>query len=237
MMKFDFSKKTAIVIGGSRGIGGAIAQKLLDCNCNVIITSTKIIPEWCKKYRNCDPKLLDYLNDTSVITFFEEVRKLRNIEIIINNAGIQIPQPIYNINYDDWDKVMKVNLYGPMQILSVLTPKMKSAKYGRIINMSSILSEGSVVGTSAYTASKAGLNAAIKVIAKENAKHNILINNLNLGYFDLGMTLKINNYAKLKNQIPVERFGEIEEIVRAIEFLRNSNYITGTTINISGGLW
>ena len=103
--------------------------------------------------------------------------------------------------------------------------------------MSSMLANQDVVGTSAYTASKAGLNAAIRVIAKENAKHNVLINNLNLGYMDLGMTHRIKDYEKLKKKIPVGKFGDVSEIIKACEFLIDSDYITGSCIDINGGLW
>ena len=130
-----------------------------------------------------------------------------------------------------------VNLGTALDIIPKAVPYMREQGYGRIINMSSMLSNMAIPGTSAYTASKAGLNAAIKVIAVENAKHNVLINNLNLGYMDTGMTHRIPDYKKLKKKIPVGRFGDVSEIIRACQFLIDSDYITGSTIDINGGLW
>lgn len=169
-----------------------------------------------------------------------DIRKesdLPDCGVLINCMGTNIDGKLHKIDYLDWLHVASTNLAGAIEVIQMALPGMRQRRYGRIINLSSILSEGSVPGTSAYTASKAGLNAAIRVIAKENAKHDILINNLNLGYFDLGMTRKINNYKDLKKQIPIGKFGNVKEIIRACEFLIGSDYITGTTINISGGLW
>ncbi len=113
---------------------------------------------------------------------------------------------------------------------------MRKQGYGRIINISSMLANKGVKGTSAYSASKGGLNSMIRPIALEEAQHNILINNLNLGYMDGGMTHKIKDQEKLKASIPLKRFGDMSEIARACQFLIDSDYITGTSIDINGGL-
>jgi len=157
--------------------------------------------------------------------------------ILINCMGINYDSSFHDADPDNWNDVIWTNLLDVAEVMRKALPEMRERKYGRIINLSSVVSSMGVRGTSAYAASKAGLNGMIKSIAIENARHNVLINNLNLGYFDLGMTHKIKNYEKIKESIPVLEFGNVGEIISAIHFLVRSNYITGTTIDINGGLW
>ena len=158
-------------------------------------------------------------------------------DVLINCIGFNSDSVMHKSDPWAWDRVVRTNLLYVADVIMMALPYMREHKYGRIINMSSVLANMGVAGTSAYAASKAGLNGMIKAIAVENAKHNILINNLNLGYMDLGMTHRIPNHEELKKKIPIGRFGHIDEIIRACEFLINSNYITGTCIDINGGLW
>lgn len=158
-------------------------------------------------------------------------------DILINCMGVEYSQYLHKAYYTMIVDTMLSNLIKPMDVIIMALPYMRKMNYGRIINMSSVLANMGVAGTSVYAASKAGLNGAIKAIAIENATHNILINNLNLGYMDLGMTLKIPNYHELLPKIPVGKFGNVEEIIRACDFLIASDYITGSCIDINGGLW
>ena len=137
---------------------------------------------------------------------------------------------------EEWVRVIETNLIDVADVIKEVLPHMRKEHSGRIINLSSMLSEWAVPGTSAYTASKAGLNAMIRVIAKEEAKHNILINNINLGYMDIGMTHKIPRIEEIPKQIPLG-LGHPTEIVKTIKFLIHTNYITGSTIDVNGGLW
>ena len=114
---------------------------------------------------------------------------------------------------------------------------MRKRGFGRIIFLSSVTPHLGVPGTSAYSAAKSALWGLTKVLAKENADRNVLINCLNLGYMDGGMTHRIKDYEKIKETIPVKKFGDFKEIANAVEFLVRSDYITGTNIEINGGLW
>ena len=159
-----------------------------------------------------------------------------NTAALVNCMGVNHDSLFHESDPIDWNNVIHVNLIDTLDTIRAVLPYMRKEKYGRIINISSMLSDWAVQGTSAYTASKAGLNAAIRVIAKENAKYNILINNINLGYIDIGMTHKIKNRETLEKNIPLG-FGHPSEITKAVNFLLYTKYITGTTININGGLW
>ena len=153
--------------------------------------------------------------------------------ILINCIGTNYDSTLKEADMNEWGKVVDTNLTYVVDVIRMVLPSMRERKYGRIINLSSMLSTWTVFGTSAYTASKAGLNAAIRVIAKEEMKHGILINNLNLGYMNLGMTYQIPNWRELKKQCPLG-FIEITEVVKAIQFLVQCNYTTGTSIDING---
>jgi len=157
--------------------------------------------------------------------------------ILVNCMGVTYDTYFHEADADSWSDVIWTNLLDTAEVIRKALPEMREKKYGRIINLSSVVSQMGVRGTSAYAASKAGLNGMIKSIAIENARHGILINNLNLGYMDLGMTHKIKNYEKIKETIPTLEFGSVDEVISAIHFLVRSNYITGTTIDINGGLW
>ena len=116
---------------------------------------------------------------------------------------------------------------------------MREQEYGRIINLSSVVAQKGAMGTSAYAASKAGLWGLTKTIAIENANKNILINNINLGYMEIGMTTKIpyELQEQIKESILLKRFGPISDIIHAIDFLISAQYVTGTSIDINGGLY
>ena len=156
---------------------------------------------------------------------------------LVNCMGVVYDKMAHKTDPLEWGRVIDINLIQTMDVIRMALPGMRKQKFGRIINLSSVVANMGVAGTSAYAASKAGLNGMIKSIAVENASKNVLINNLNLGYMDLGMTKKIPNYDDLLEKIPVGSFGHASEIISAIEFLIKSDYITGTCIDINGGLW
>lgn len=158
-------------------------------------------------------------------------------DVLINCMGTNHDNLSFESDHKSWARVVEVNLINTMDVIRLALPYMRNQSYGRIINITSVVPYLGVRGTSAYSASKAGVDGMIKTLARENAGKNVLINNLALGYFDTGMTHKIPNYKKLEKEIPLQKFGKIEEIVRAIWFLIESEYITGQTIHINGGLW
>jgi len=159
--------------------------------------------------------------------------------ILINCAGTNYSSFAHKSDIKKWVKVINVNLVGTFNVIHAFLPYMREENYGRIINFSSVVAQIGVPGTSAYAASKAGLCGLTKSIAVENAKKGITINNLNLGYFNIGM---INDVPKdfqkaIKEKIPSGNFGDPENIFKAVKFLIEADYVNGTSIDINGGLY
>lgn len=240
-MDFDFTGKQALVTGGSRGIGKAIAELLLRLNCNVIISSTKRAPSWIKQYKRCEHILLDFFQEKSQQSFFKEIKNRSRIDILINNAGIHLPEAIYRIKDDSWDKLFKVNLSGPMRIMREVTPKMIAARKGKILNISSIAGVVSKPGSGIYSASKAALIGLTRAAALDLATYNILVNALCPGHTQTEMlenVLTKKQRQNLKEQIPLKRFATPLEIANFAMFLCSdlNTYITGQTIIVDGGV-
>ncbi|MFP4026059.1 MAG: SDR family oxidoreductase, partial [Thiohalospira sp.] len=142
-------------------------------------------------------------------------------------------------NPQNWEKVLAVNLNGVYNTCRAILPIMRKNNYGRIINIASVVAQKGTPGTASYAASKAALSGLVKTLAIENAKYNITVNNLNLGYFNAGM---INDVPKeildnIKKNIPAQRLGEPKEVFNAIEFLVNTPYVNGTSIDINGAYY
>jgi len=158
---------------------------------------------------------------------------------LINCASIVYDSFAHKSDPGQWKKVIDTNLIGTFHVIRRLLPHMREQNYGRIVNLSSVVAQIGAIGTSAYAASKAGLWGLSKSLAVENANKNILINSLNLGYMDTGMTERIPAELQLdtRNKIPLKKFGSPEEIIYAIDYLLASNYVTGTSIDINGGLY
>ena len=158
--------------------------------------------------------------------------------VLYNCAGANYNALAHKVDIDEWTNVININLIGTFAFINSVLPIMREQKYGRIINFSSVVAQKGIPGTSAYSASKSALWGLAKSIASENANNGITINNLNLGYFNIGM---IENVSKkyqeaILKQIPANQFGNPQEIYNACEFLRNNNYMNGSSIDINGGL-
>lgn len=158
-------------------------------------------------------------------------------EVLINCIGSDFSSSLHKTMFFDLVDSIQSNLIMPMSVISNALIEMRARGFGRIINISSVLANMGVAGTSAYSAAKAGLNGMIRAVAIENAKHNILINNVNLGYMDIGMGAKVANIDEIRDKIPLKRLCDISEVIKTCEFLINTNYITGASIDVNGGLW
>jgi NAD(P)-dependent dehydrogenase (short-subunit alcohol dehydrogenase family) len=240
MKQIDFTGKSAIVTGGTRGIGQATAAALLKLHCDVIITGTGDPPEWVRDYPLCRFLKLDFLDGESISQFLDAIIRLDKIDILINNAGIHEPCPVYDMQPENWQKILSVNLHGPLSILPAVTKKMKAAAQGKIANISSIAGIVSKPGSLAYSAGKSGLTGLSRALALDLAPWNILVNVICPGPTQTDMVqhlLSSEEVERIANRIPLKRLALPQEIADTALFLCSdlNTYITGQTIILDGG--
>lgn len=158
---------------------------------------------------------------------------------LIYCIGVNYNCMMHKTESDKWEEVVDANLFGVQRVLRQIIPLMRKRRFGRIILFSSVVPQMGVMGTSAYAASKSALWGLAKAVAKENASFGITINTLNLGYFDIGMIEDVpdNVLEKIIEEIPMGKLGDPENILNAVEFLLKSDYITGSCIDLNGGLF
>lgn len=225
-----------LITGASRGIGLFLLKKMSDDGHEVYGTynSTEPPNELKKHFAKVD------------VTDFLQIQKWVNSNctpddqiVLINCAGGNYNAVAHKADVAKWKHLINVNLVGTFSMINAVLPLMREKGYGRIINFSSIVAQKGIPGTSAYAASKSALWGMTKAIATENAKKGITINNLNLGYFDIGMITEVpaEILESIKRTIPVQQLGDPENIYNAVKFLIESDYITGTSLDINGGLF
>lgn len=235
-----FKGKNAIVTGGSRGIGKAICDSLWQLGCNVITTGTSVNKKGFLVKQRWRYLRLDLLDPKSIESFIKTIKKLDHIDVLINNAGINIIESIDELNKDNWDMMLQVNLTGPMLLAKEVSSVMKKRKKGRILNVSSIWGVISKEKRDAYCATKTGLIGLTRAMALDLAPYNILVNVLCPGFTMTELTkstLLKSEIDSLSAQVPLGRFACVEEIARVAVFLCSdlNTYITGQTIVVDGG--
>lgn len=166
----------------------------------------------------------------------EQYFKSNLTDVVINMAGNNVNGFIHKIGACDSNAMINLQCYGSMNIASACLPGMRRREFGRIIMISSILATHNVLGTGVYSSCKAFIDRLVKSISNENIGKGITANSLQLGYFDAGMTYKLQDPEKVRESIPLKRFGEIKELVNAIEFLINTEYATGINLPLTGGV-
>ena len=241
--------KTVIVTGGSRGIGRAIATTFSKKNYNVVINyagndaAAKETEESCRQAGAED--VLLFKGDISDEKTAEEIvakalEKYGQIDVLVNNAGITRDNLIARMSSEDFDSVIATNLRGAFLMTKYVTKPMMKKRYGRIVNISSVVGVHGNAGQANYSASKAGLIGMTKSTAKELASRNITVNAVAPGMIATDMTDALSDAQKeaINSQIPAKRMGEPEDIANAVAFLadENSSYITGQVIGIDGGM-
>ncbi len=223
-----------LITGASKGIGKYLFEKYSKTH-EVFGTFTNTQPpvKFSDKYQKVD------VRDTGSIREWINSLENKNKLILINCVGVNYNSFGHKADIEKWKNVIDVNLTGVFNVIHEILPFMRLEQYGRIINMSSVVSQMGVLGTSAYAASKSGLNGMIRSLAKENGNKGITINNLNLGYFDLGIIREVPDQMKesIKNDIPNHQFGDPEDIYNIIESIIKTPYINGTSIDVNGGLY
>ncbi|MFH2141847.1 MAG: SDR family NAD(P)-dependent oxidoreductase [Bacteroidota bacterium] len=224
-----------LITGASRGIGKYLLEEFIKTRADVYGTYNSTLPQTDKKHLYYWLNVTDYKSIESLdIALGEKLNKI----ILINCAGVNYSGFAHKSDRELWKQVIDINLTGTYNVIREFLPVMREQGYGRIINFSSVVAQKPTPGTSAYSASKAGLWGLAKSIAVENASRNITINNLNLGYFDIGMIHEVSSefQAAIKKDIPGEKFGEPENIFKLINHLISNDYINGASIDINGGL-
>ena len=233
--------KVAIVTGGSRGIGAAIVRLLAENNYTVILN-----------YNKSETQAMELANQNSNIHIFQadisnskEVIMLINytyntfgrIDLLVNNAGIDLWKTIDQVSEEEYDNVMNTNLKSAFIASREVTPYMIKQHSGSIINISSIWGITGASCETVYSISKAGLDGLTKSLAKELAPSNIRVNSIAPGAIntDMNKGYSIEELEKLNEEIPLGKMGEPEDIAQAVLFLANSEYITGQVIEINGG--
>lgn len=244
----DLKGKVALVTGASRGIGKAIAEKLAFFGADVIITSTKldtsqsVAKEISEKY-NVRSKgyALNVANFGEFSSLVDEiVKEFGRIDILVNNAGITRDTLILRMKEEDWDDVINTNLKGVFNGCKSVSKYMVKQQYGKIVNISSVVGIMGNAGQVNYSASKGGVIALTKSLAKELASRNINVNAVAPGYIDTDMTrvLPDNVKQEVLKLIPLGRMGKPEDIANVVAFLCSdmSSYITGQVIVVDGGM-
>jgi|YelNatPaOPRAMG01_1025707.scaffolds.fasta_scaffold24136_4 3-oxoacyl-[acyl-carrier protein] reductase len=239
--------KVSLITGGARGIGKEIALTLGKEGSKIAICDVNI-NEALKTKEELEKQLITieaFQVDVSVYSQVEEMLnkildKFGKVDILVNNAGITKDSLILKMDEKDWDKVIDVNLKGTFNCIKAVSKVMLKQRYGKIINIASIVGIMGNVGQANYSASKAGIIALTKTTAKELGKRNINVNAIAPGFIDTEMTKVLPQEIKQKmlEQIPLGRFGMPEEIAKVCLFLASddSNYITGQTIVVDGGM-
>ena len=240
------ARKTVLVTGASRGIGKAIAVKFAKKGYNVIINCAHREAELLQAQKeienyqvNCTAFLGDMGNLETCENLFHIIRKqYGTLDVLVNNAGIAYIGLLQDMSSADWERILNTNLTSVFNCCKLAIPMMLSAGQGKIINISSVWGNVGASCEAAYSATKGGINALTKALAKELAPSNIQVNAVACGAIDTEMNqfLEESERASLINEIPVGRFGRPEEVADFVYNLTQENsYLTGQVIGLDGG--
>jgi 3-oxoacyl-[acyl-carrier protein] reductase len=244
-MQIDLSGRVALVTGSTRGIGRSIAETLAECGARVAVVgrdATKAqevagqVVSGSARGFACD--VGDVASVNALVAAVEE--SFGSLDILVNNAGLTRDNIMLRLKDDDWDAVIDANLRGAFAAIRAATRGMMKRRWGRIINISSVVGLVGNKGQSNYAASKAGLIGLTKSVAKEFASRNILANAIAPGFIETDMTnaMTAEARASLIGTIPLERLGSPKDIASIVAFLasEHASYITGQVLVVDGGM-
>ena len=241
--------RTALVTGGSRGIGRAIAIALAQEGADVAINfqsnevaAAEVKEEIQRMGRRAVLARADVSDPVETSRMAEAVLKeFGHVDILVNNAGVTSDKSFVNMDYDTWRKVLAINLDGVFNCTKVFIDQMVEQNYGKVVNITSVIGQIGNFGQANYAASKAGVAAMTKSLAKELARKGITVNAVAPGFIETEMVLAIPEAAqtRLLNQIPLKRFGKAEEVAQMVVFLcsTDGDYVTGAELEVNGGLF
>lgn len=243
---YDFKGQTVIVTGGTRSIGRAVSELFLQSGARVIATyasNDDAANQFLAEIDSPDLFLekFDVADYEAVEAFFKGYAdKYGTLDVLVNNSGIRRDSILAMMSFEDWKRVIDVNLSGVFNMSRFAVREMMTSRYGRIINLTSPSGKFGFEGQSNYAASKAGMIALSRSLSKEVAKRKITVNCVSPGFIetDLISDLPEELVKEYKKSVPVKRFGTPTEVAHAILFLasKESAYITGSTLEVTGGL-
>ena len=244
----SFTGQVAVVTGAGRGIGKAIAERLASKGAKVVIAdlnqqdAEEVAKELSEKGTEARAVAVDVSSSGSVKAMFEEVVNVfGGIDILINNAGITRDTLVLRMKEEDWDAVINVNLKSVFLCSKEAIRLMAKKRYGRIVNIASVVAFMGNPGQANYSASKAGIVGLTKTLAREYASRGITVNAVAPGFIQTAMTEKLPENVKeeMLKSIPLGRFGTVQDVANAVEFLSSpeSGYITGHVIHVNGGMY
>ncbi len=240
----NFKNKKILITGATGGIGIALVKKFSDLEGTILATGTKTekLDEIKKKFQNIKVKKFDISEHSRIEEFIDNTAlELGGLDILINNAGINVDNLSLRMKDEEWKRVIDINLNSTFLLSKYGIKKMLKNKFGRIINITSIVGHTGNLGQSNYSAAKAGIIGMSKSLAIEYAKKNITINCVSPGFIQTAMTMNIAEKVRLflTSRIPMGRLGTGEDVSNCVAFLSSeeSSYITGETIHVNGGMY
>ena len=239
----------AVVTGGSRGIGKSISLALADSGAHVVVNyargadaANEVVKEIAAKGGTAEAAGFDVGNAESVDAAIKKVLADHGkIDIVVNNAGITSDSLLVRSKVEDWQRTIDVNLSGCFYLARAVGKAMMKARYGRIINISSVIGQTGNAGQAAYSASKAGVFGLTKSLARELAARGVTVNAIAPGYIETDMTDVLDEKVKeeIIKSVPLGRIGTSEDIAKCVEFLSDpkTSYITGQILAVNGGMY
>jgi len=240
----NLKNKKVLITGATGGIGKALVSKFSSLDANILATGTKNekLDLLKKEFPNINILKFDISEHPKIEEFIENVfSQLTGLDVLINNAGVNLDNLSLRMTNEQWKKVIDINLGSTFFLTKYAIKKMLKNKYGRVVNITSIVGHTGNLGQSNYAASKAGIVGMSKSLAIEYAKKNITINCVSPGFIQTAMTENIleNIKAVLTSKIPMSRLGSGEDVANTVAFLSSdsASYITGETIHVNGGMY